>query len=222
MKRTAVEITAVLLLVGVIIFFYFSMESARDKIQLKNVELSTLKDSVEMIETKNGELVAKIESAEIERDNLKESLEIAGFDIKELKAQGVKWRKVTNALKLELQAVGSVQTLVTDTFYVDTGIPGITDTIWYSTIDDWSNDYLSIFNGKIVKKKLDFDYNYKVYIDLVQTARRKSTIVTAKLTDPNARITTANSITINHKAKWYQKWWFWGSVGLVGGVFIAK
>lgn len=219
-KRTTVEIIIGLLLVGAITFFYFSMESARDKVQLRDVELSTLKDSVEMIEMKNGELVAKIESVEIEKDNLRESLEIAGFDIKELRAQGVKWRKVTNALKLELQAAGSVQTSVTDTFRMSIEVPG--DTVWYSTFNNWSNDYMSIYNGEIFDKNLKFDYDYKVGIKIIQAPKRKSTLITVKLTDINARITSANSITVKHKTKWYQKWWLWGSAGLVGGVIIAK
>jgi len=222
MKRTTIEIIAGLIFATVILFFYFSAEADRDRIELKNVELSTLKDSVTMTETKNGELVAKVSSVEIEKENLKKSMEIAGFDIKELRDQNIEWRKVTNALRVELQAAGSAQTEVTDTFYVKIDVPGKIDTVWYSVLDDWSNDYLSIYNGKIVEKRLDFDYNYKVGMDIIQSHKRKSTIVTISLTDPYARITTANSITVENKTKWYRKWWAWGAIGFVGGVFIAK
>jgi hypothetical protein len=220
--KTKVSLALIAILLVVVGVLYILLERNKDRIQLKNVELSTLQDSVAVYQSKNGDLSFKLASVVIDKGNLKESLNIAGFDIKELKAQNIKWRRVTNALKLELKAVGSVETGVTDTFYVNTEVPGKIDTVWYSTIADWSNDYLSIYNGKIIQKKLNFDYNYKVGINLIQTTKRKSIIVTAKLTDPNASITTANSITVKHKTNWYQKWWLWSSAGLIGGAFLAK
>ncbi len=220
--KAKISLAVIVILFVVVGVLYILLQRNKDRVQLSNVELSTLKDSVAVYQSKNGDLSYKLASVTIDKGNLKKSLDIAGFDIKELKAQNIKWRKATNALKLELQAAGSVTTEVTDTFYIDNEVPGKIDTVWYSSISDWSNDYLSIYNGRISDKNLAFDYDYKVDIKLVQTEKGKSVLVTAMLTDPNASITTANSITVKHKTKWYQKWWLWSSAGLIGGAFLAK
>jgi hypothetical protein len=185
--------------------------------QLQAVELSTLKDSVLVYKSKSGELTYKLTSVEIEKGNLKESLEIAGFDIKALRAKDIEWRKITNALKVELAAAGHGQTTVTDTFRIEK-----TDTIYYSRVDDWTNNYLSLFNSKIEKNRLNFDYSYRTGISILQTQNRKATIVSVSLTDPNAAIVSANSITIVPKKTIWQKWWLWAAVGLTGGILIAK
>lgn len=189
-----------------------------DERQLQAVELSTLKKEVLVHESKAGELSYKLESVNIEKDNLKESLEIAGFDIKKLKADNVKWRKLNNALEIELSAAGHVEAdIEPDTFRIEN-----TDTIYYSPVGDWSNDYLSIFDAKVETSKLFFDYRYKTGIKIFQEPTKKGTIVTVKLTDPEASIITANSITVVPKKRIWQKWWLWGAIGLTAGVFIAK
>jgi hypothetical protein len=220
--KTKVSLALIAILLVVVGVLYILLERNKDRVQLKNVELSTLQDSVAVYQSRNGDLSFKLASVVIDKGNLKESLDIAGFDIKELKAQNIKWRKVTNALKLELKAVGSVETGVTDTFRLEINVPGETDTLWYSIFDEWSNDYLSIYNGEIADKKLTFDYDYKVGMEIIQVPQKRTTLITVNLTDPNAIITTANSITVKNKTKWYQKWWLWSSAGLIGGAFLAK
>ena len=215
---------AIAVLVLVTVFFVIQqirINKLTDKAQLQAVELSSLNDVVDVHKARTGELSFKLASVSIEKGNLKKSLDLAGFDIKKLKEQDIKWRKLTNALQFKLEAAGSVETSVTDTFYVE-GTPEKPDTVYYSTFNEWSNDYLSIYNGKIIDKKLTFDYDYKVRIKLFQEPKGKKTLVTAMLTDPKAKITSANSITVEHKTKFWEKWWFWGAAGLTTGIMIAK
>lgn len=185
--------------------------------QIQSVELSTLKDSVLIHKSKNNELTFKLASVEIEKSNLKESLDLMGIDRKELRERDIKWRKITAALRAELAATGHGETNVVDTFRIEK-----TDTIYFQKVNDWTNNYLSLFNAEIVNKKLNFDYSYKTKIDFITTGTRKETIVSVILSDPKAQITTANSITIKNKKKWYERPVIWTVVGIGAGVLIAK
>ena len=67
-----------------------------------------------------------------------------------------------------------------------------------------------------------FDYNYRTKLNIIQTKQRKETLVSVMLSDPNASIITANSITVTNKRKWYEKPWVWGVAGITTGFLIAK
>jgi IS1 family transposase len=221
MTKLSAQIIAGIVLLFLITFFVqrIKINKLDNQRQLQNVELSTLKDSVETFVSKTGELVSKIQSVEIEKKNLKESLKIAGFDIKELKQENVKWRKINNALKIEMQSTGSVSTGVADTIRIETNAEGKTDTIYYSRVSNWSNDYMSLFNGKVEKGNLLFDYRYYNKFEILQTVTRKGTIVSVKFEDPKSKTISANSITVPKKKS---KWWLWTAVGTIAGVLIAK
>lgn len=204
-------------------FIYIGIQHLRinhykDVSQLQAVELSTLNDSVSVYKSKTGELTYKLSSVEIDRGNLRRSLEFAGFDIKELRERDIAWRKITSALRAQLAATGSGSTTVTDTFRIEK-----TDTIYFSKVADWSNSYLSLFNSKIENSRLTFDYTYKTGIEILQTQKtRSATIVSVVLTDPNAAIVSANSITIKHKKRFWERGWVWAVVGFTGGVLITR
>jgi len=196
-------------------FQHRKINRLQDDNQLKAVELSTLKDTIAVYQNKAGELTYKLSVVEVDHSNLKESLALANFDIKKLRENDIAWRKITNALKLELEASGHGETGLRDSFYVMK-----TDTIQYSTFA-WSNDFLR-FKGSVQDERLFFDYKYKTGISIIQEAHRKETLVSVFMTDPNASITSANSITVKHNRKWYQKPWVWGVAGLTTGIFISK
>lgn len=204
-----------LLLLVLLTFQKCQINRLKNANDLQNVELSTLNDSVTVYRSKTGKLTYKLTSVEIERDNLKKSLAIAGFDLKELKESDVNWRKITSALKAELAAAGSGTITLRDTAWINN-----TDTIRAATFA-WNNRYLFL-SGNIIEKKLDFSYKYKTGIDIVNTRQGKTNLVSVYLLDPNAVVTTGNSITIRQKVSWYEKPWLWGVAGLVGGYFIAK
>lgn len=185
--------------------------------QIQAVELSTLKDSVLIHKSKNNELTFKLASVEIEKSSLKESLDLMGIDRQALKERDIKWRKITAALRAELAASGHGETNVVDTFRIEK-----TDTIYFQKVNDWTNNYLSLFNAEIVNKKLNFDYTYKTNIDFITTGTRKETVVSVILSDPKAQITTANSITIKNDKKWYERPVIWTVVGIGAGVLITK
>lgn len=218
MKRTLIIIGVILsLAIGTIVLLSLKLSNIKSKSQLQAVELSTLRDSVFTLENQNGELTYKLTSVEIEKGNLKKALEISGYDIKTLKADNIKWKKLSNALQMKLTAVGSAETAVHDTFRIES-----TDTIYYSKVDDWDNKSLYLFNAKIENKKLLTDYRYDVDFKIFQEPTKAGTIVTVKLSDPKASIISANSITIKPKKTIFDKWWLWTAAGFVGGVFIAK
>lgn len=185
--------------------------------QIKSIELSTLKDTVSVYRDKSGELSYKLSVVEVSHSNLKSSLEAAGFEIRKLKDKDISWRKLTNALRMQLAATGTGQSTVIDTFRIEK-----TDTVYYSKIEPLSNNHLSLFNSKIENSKLFFDYQYQTGISVLQETKRKETIVTIMLTDPNASITTANSITVKQERKWFQKPLLWCVAGFGLGVLVFR
>ena len=78
MTKLSAQIIAGILILFAVIFIVqrIKINKLDNQRQLQNVELSTLKDSVETFVSKTGELVSKIQSVEIEKKNLKESLKI--------------------------------------------------------------------------------------------------------------------------------------------------
>lgn len=218
---SAVAIVVLLVLIGI---QYFKINGLERDRTLQAVELSTLKDSVEMYIAANGELTGKIESVEVEKGDLKKSLALLDIEVKDLKADNIKWKRLTNVLQLQLQSAGSGESNAVNTFYVEVPVNDSTpsDTIKYLKIDDWTNNSLSLFNQKVQNKKFTFDYTYDVRTKMFIEGTRKKPIVTVTLDDTNAKIVTANSITVPHKTKWYEKPWVWGLAGLTSGYLISK
>jgi len=211
---------AILIVIWLIVTFvlYKKLQNAKDEIQIQNVELSTLNDSVLNVVTRNGQLLSKVQSVEVEKDNLKEALYIAGFDLKELRKDNIKKNNIILAMKAELDAAGTITTTVHDTFE----IVGI-DTFYYSTVDDWTDGKLSLFGGTIEKKTLNFeDYKFNVGFNFFVTEEKNKSIVTVKFPDQSVKLITANSITVVPRKTIWQKWWLWTAVGMAGGIFIAK
>lgn len=184
--------------------------------ELKTIELSTLKDSVTTIIGKNGELTFKLNSIVVEENGNRKALEAAGFEIKKLKEKDVEWRKVNFALQAQIQAFNSGQTVLHDTTIVTK-----TDTVKQANFT--VNDKHLFFKAFIVNKDVKYTYSYQTGISILNTPKGKHTnIVSMYLTDPNAKVTSANSITITHKTRWYEKPWVWGITGLAGGFYLGN
>lgn len=203
------------LLVGYIFIQKLKIDNLRDEKQLQAVELSTLKDSVLHHVTKIGQLTSKIEVVEIDKRNLKESLETMGLDLKELKQREIKWKNLEVILRAQLKAKGEGTTTVTDTMIVEK-----TDTIRYSMFN-YIDKHIS-FDGKIENKKLSFNYEYKIGIDFLLEPKRKSTVVNVILDDPGATITTATSISVKHKKTFFERPAVWVVLTAVGQYLIMK
>lgn len=208
-------IIGIAIIILIISVQFFSIRKLKDKIQLANVELATLNDSVSVHKSKTGQLTFKIASVEIEKRNLKESLETLELTTKELRNQGIKYRDIISVQKAQIDAGGMGSTIIRDTMIITN-----TDTIRIAKFD-WSNNFLSL-NGSIENKNLDFNYKYKTGINIVTEQKPKGTIVNFSLADPNATITTATSITVSHKKSILEKWYITLPVGFVGGFLLAK
>lgn len=213
--RTIIKYSALCMVVLIVIYQYRGQQVLERQRQLQEIQLATLQDSVATYKTRAGELYQKVQSIEIERRNLKEALETSGVDIKRLKEQNIRWRDIVSTLRAELESAGQGTTTVVDTFKVVER-----DTIYFQTIKPWTNDYLTLYDMEIQNKQLDFSYRYKVELNLITEQKRKSTIVTATINDPYARITTGNSITVVHKKRFWERPIVWGVAGFVAGTFI--
>lgn len=209
---SAILIAATFLYIG---WQHRKINRLTDQNQLQAVQIAVLNDSISVYKDKNGELNYRLSAVQVSHDNLKESLEIAGWNIKQLKAKDIEWRKITNALKLKLESVGSGTAAIHDTILV-AGRDSI-----ISNYFDWSNNYLSL-NGVVDIDKVTFDYYYRTSIDIVQHRNRKGTMVTVSLADPNAAIVGGNNITLKNEKRWWEKPWLWGLAGLTAGILISK
>lgn len=206
---------AIVLLIVANVYQYLLIERYRNVSQIQAVELSILNDSVAVYKSKNGELTYKLTSAVIDRENLREALEVAGENIKVLKQKDIEWRNITNMLRMRLEAAGSGEIAVVDTFFVCQ-----TDTVLFGKFN-WSNNYLFL-KGTIKDEKLNFDYRYQTGIQIIQQAKKREQVVSVMLTDPNAAIISGNSITVKNPRKWWDRWWLFGVAGLTTGILIAK
>jgi hypothetical protein len=184
--------------------------------ELKTIELSTLNDSVRTVVSKNGDLTFKLNSVVVEAASTRNALEAAGFEIKDLKARDVQWRKANFALKATIQAIGGGQTILHDTTIVTK-----TDTLKRADFA-WNNRYL-FFKGFVQDKNLKFEYTYNLKFDFLNTPVGKNkNIVSIMLDDPQAKVTSANSITIERKQHWWDHWYIYAGAGVVGGYYLSK
>lgn len=205
----------VLLIVMIFAFQKCKINKLEDNLQLKNVELSTLNDSVSVFKDKNKNLTFKIAAVEVDAGNRKKALEEAGFEIKDLKDRNIKWRDLVIALQAEIESAGHGSTVLHDTLIITK-----TDTIKQSNFN-WNNRYLFL-SGNVIEKKIDFTYKYKTGIDIVNTRQGKDNLVSVYLSDPNAVVLTSNSIVIKRRIYFWEKPWITIPAGIVGGILIMK
>jgi len=214
--------------IGLIVVFsvvlfvqHIKINRLNDDVQIKNVELSTLKDTVLTVVTRNGQLISTVNSVQIEKDNIKESLQAMGLDLKALKDENIKLKTLNFVLNAQLTSSGDVATPTKDTFRIpdDGG-----DSIRYSIVSDWTDTRLSLFNGIVENNNLTFDYTYNLRFKLLSNTEKNKTIVTFVPDDKTGKtiISSANSITIINKKKWYERGWVWAVAGVTGGILIAK
>ena len=191
-----------------IVIFVFGLQKCqinklKDQVQLQNVELSTLNDSVTYYVSKDSTLTAKVLSVSIEKDNAKKALELAGFKIKDLRQRDIKKDNVIFALNAKIVALGKGTIIFHDSI-----TPGRVDSIPVKT-GKW-NDRFLFLDPILTGNKMDFKYQYQTGIKILDEKAGKSYVVSAYLVDPNnpkltnpfAKITTANSITITPKKPW--------------------
>ena len=224
MDKKYIEIIApvVIVIAGFLFYQKVQIKQLKATTQVQAIQLATSNDSVSIYRSRNknkdtqlNDLTFKLAAVEIDKVNLKESLETAGINIDDLNNRDIAWRKIVGVLQAEIKTSGKDSTTLHDKDIITK-----TDTVHAASFL-WSNRYLT-FSGDIIDKKMNFNYEYKTGIDIIQTPQGKHTLINVYLSDPKAVVTTANSIVVNCKIPWYEKPWLWGAAGLVGGYFIAK
>lgn len=212
----------VLSLIGAIFYFKREARNFKDMAQVKAVELSTIKDSVRVLQQKNGDLSFKFNAVEVEKRNLREALEISGYEIKDLKEKEIKYRKLIAVLELEIQGYGEGQSDVKDTIEI-IKTETKTDTIYVQLIRDWSDSRLNLFDMRIQNGKFNFGYTYNIEdMDLFVEDRKDSYVVTATFNQPGLNVISGNSIVIQNKKGFFEKPVIWGVAGFLGGYLITK
>lgn len=214
--KNVVHYVIIALLAIYALYVYRGRQEIERQRQIQAVELSVLKDSVTMYKTRSGQLYGQVQAVEIDKRNLKEALEVAGFDLRALKDQNVKYRQIIATLRMEIESINSGTTTVVDTFRIVER-----DTIYYQSVKDWDDGALFLSNMKIENKQLDFNYRYNVGLSHVTTRNRKGTIVTIVPDSPHTKIVTGQSIVINDdKKKLWERPIIWGAAGFVGGLLV--
>lgn len=218
MKKYWIPIVVVFGLVLIALgYSAFKLKKTQDELQIANIELSAANDSVSIYKTKSGQLQFKIKAVEIEKDNVKAAFEELGIDRKKLNDENIKLKDVIGYLQGEIEASGHVSTPIDPVTPLQAS-----DSLFVRHFSPWSNKYMFVSNGSIFKDKIDFDYMYKVGIDVTPTTNRKGTILNMKLTDPKASVISGNSFVVVHKKGLFEKWWITGPIGIALGIFIAK
>ena len=129
-----------------------SNNKLKDELQLKSVQLSAMNDSVTFHKGKNGDLISIIRADVVEKDNLKQALLDAGLSsASELRKNDIKWRDLTEALRLKYEASNHSTMALHDTLWKTK-----TDTI-HGQIGKWNDRYLFL-NQTIQPGSSDLSY----------------------------------------------------------------
>ena len=218
MKKYWIPIVIVFALVlAALAYAAFKLDKTQNELQIANIQLSVANDSVSIYKTKSGQLQFKIKAVEIEKDNVKAAFEELGIDRKELKDANIRLKDVIGYLQAELEASGHVSTPIDPITPLQAN-----DSTYVRKFASWSNKFMFVSNGTIFRNKIDFDYTYKVGIEITPTTNKKGTIQNMKLTDPKALVVYGNSFTVVHKKTLLEKWWITIPVGIAGGILISK
>jgi hypothetical protein len=232
MKTLIIKYWWVLLLVLIlsvgIIWLSVSFRTLKKESTLKDIKLSVLQDTVSVFRSRNGDLTFQLSAVNVQLASitltsayLKNSLEEAGWNVNQLKQRNIEWKKTVDALQAKIDAFGSGTITLHDTIYA-----GSKETF---KVGDWSDRFLTL-HPKISGNEMQFTYGYQTGIDFITTRSKKATIVSVYLTDPvdkskgnpNASITSANSLSFVDKPPW----WGWKYIefggGLVLGYFLFK
>jgi len=212
--KLAIFILATIIIAVLLLISKIENNKLKNDYQLQQVELSTYKDSTSVYMSKNGELTFKINAVEVESNNRKKALELAGFEKKKLKDMNVKLSDINFALNAKLEAAGSGSVTLHDTTLIIK-----TDTVT-AKVGSWTNGYLTLY-PEVVLDTLNFNYKYEVGIKVIGETNKT---ISLALTDPNAKITTANGVVFKKKSRIWDKWYVHvgAGAGLVGGYFLFK
>lgn len=216
MKNWIIFILTAVTIITVLSMNYV-IKNLKQTIQLQSAELVSVKNEVLELTTKNGQLYYEIETVQVEKTNMKKALDILGLENSELKKMNIQAKNTIAALEIIIEHSSTGQTTVVDTLYIEN-----TDTVYYQKVNPFNDGNLSLYNGKVVRGDLSFDYTYNLALQQIIHKRKKDVIVTIVTDSPNAKIIAGKSVTIKSIKKWYEQQWLWGVAGFLGGYLITK
>jgi hypothetical protein len=184
--------------------------------------ISSKNESLKYYKGKNNQLVANQKTLQVTNKNLKKIADDVIDDNDALKSQIKGLKNLNSYLKGQLTIAGEGSTTIHETTYITN-----TDTIYAKTFN-YKNDYLD-FSGTIHKSKLDFSYTYRTDFQYVTYWKRpgflkqKELVMDFSLNDPNAMLTSAQTINIKpDPKKFYETQWFSGLIGIGVGILVFK
>src|SRR5664280_2059495 len=119
MDKKYIEIIApvVIVIAGFLSYQKVQIKQLKATTQVQAIQLATSNDSVSIYRSRNknkdtqlNDLTFKLAAVEIDKVNLKESLETAGINIDDLNNRDIAWRKVVGVLQAEIKTSGKDST----------------------------------------------------------------------------------------------------------------
>jgi|LSQX01.3.fsa_nt_gb hypothetical protein len=211
MKNWIIFILTVVAITTVLSMSYV-IKNLKQTIQFQSAELVSAKNEVLELTTKNGQLYYEMETVQVEKTNMKKALDILGLENSELKKMNIQAKNTIAALEIIIEHSSTGQTTVVDTLYIEN-----TDTVYYQKVNPFNDGNLSLYNGRVVRGDLSFDYTYNLALQQIIHKRKKDVIITIVTDSPNAKIIAGKSLTIKSFKKWYEQQWLWGVIRLHKG-----
>jgi hypothetical protein len=214
----------ILLLIGGLLFTINKCNDNKKASERLLDNVAIAQDSIRYYKDKSGQLVAQRETMRVRAQELASQAEALGLDKDRLKKQVGKLSNLVSYYRGELESRGTDTVVMHDTLIVDNS----GNSLKAKTLN-WSNGNLSLVQTYFPHNdSLKLAYSYSTGFELTTYYKRDFLFVGRRrlyadfrLTDPNAKLLEATSVFIEEPPKkFYEKWWFWGGVGLLGGMLL--
>lgn len=214
-------------LIGLVIFCISSVHSCYQRGVDNDRLLSSvdsLKVQVREYKDRNGKLVSQAKTHLLTIGELREYSDQLGIEVNGLKKQVGNLNRLVSYWKIQASARDTFYVTGVDTVFVKDGVSQTGKAFHYS------NRYLTLDQlyhpGDGTLSTL---YDYRIDFELTayrkgQTLFKPGTLVTdVKFSDQNISVKEIKGLVVKEPPKkFYEKGWFWGLVGFIGGVFAVK
>lgn len=163
-------------------------------------------DTIRYYENKQGELIAQVNTLQLDKQQLKENINQLSINEKALKKQIGSLNNLVSYYRAKASVRDTFVVINTDTIYVDSAGNQI-----HTRLFAWSNKWMNL-KGESNQFTTKIDYNYTIEWELVTYIRRdgflgmgKKTMVSdLKFNDPNVRVNEFKAIEVPYKPKWHE------------------
>lgn len=207
-----------------IILWFFNYRSGfKSEISDLNNTIEVKNKTVTYYEGANGKIIAQRDSYALTAKTAKKQAENLLKDNKGLEKKIKNYKNLVSHLEGQLKIKGGDTVHIIDTIIIKGD-----GTQVEAKKFTYNNSYLFL-DGLIYNDTFDFSYTYTTSFSTTQYWKKqglfkpKTLVVDFVLDDPSGKMTTAQSLYIKPSPKkFYEKNWFWGGVGFLGGILIAK